>query len=205
MTASGPENLAPTCPGATAGRWFRRTRWCAFRAEVAAAVSSGGWVNEETDTGRRLRDVMSRFPTGVTVVAAVGPEGRPFGLTVNSFTSVSLDPPLVLVCIDREAASHDPLMASSHFAVNVLASEQPDVADRFAGEPARSRFDDVSWQASALGAPLVEGAAAWLECSRHEVYEVGDHSILVGKVESTGAREGASLLYHRGRYGSAGT
>ena len=162
-------------------------------------------MNEETDIGRRLRDVMGRFPTGVTVVAAVGPESRPFGLTVNSFTSVSLDPPLILVCIDREAASHDALMASSHFAVNVLASEQSHVADRFAVEPARSRFDEISWHASALGAPLIEGAAAWLECSRHEVYEVGDHSILVGKVESTGAREGAVLLFHRGRYGSAGT
>ena len=162
-------------------------------------------MSEETDIGRRLRDVMSRFPTGVTVVAAMGPEGRPFGLTVNSFTSVSLNPPLVLVCIDREAASHDPLMASSHYAVNVLASEQSEVADRFAVEPARSRFDDTSWRVSALGAPLVEGAAAWLECARHKVYEVGDHSILVGRVESSGVGEGAALLFHRGRYGSTGT
>jgi len=167
-------------------------------------VSSGGWVNEETDTGRGLRDVMSQFPTGVTVVAAMDSEGRPFGLTVNSFTSVSLDPPLILVCIDRGAASHDPLMAASHFTVNVLASGQSDVADRFATEPARARFEDVPWHESALGAPLVERAAAWLECSRHEVHEGGDHSILVGRVESADSREGPVLLFHRGQYGSTG-
>jgi len=161
-------------------------------------------VNEEVDTGRRLREVMSRFPTGVTVVAAMDPEGRPFGLTVNSFTSASLDPPLVLVCIHRGATSHDPLVAASHFTVNVLASGQSDVADRFATDPGRGRFDDVPWHGSVLGAPLIEKVAAWLECSRHEVHEVGDHSILVGRVESADSRDGSVLLFHRGRYGSVG-
>jgi len=183
-------------------------RWCASR-EVAAAVVSqglypGGWVNEESDTGRALRDVMSRFPTGVTVVAAVDGEQAPFGLTVSSFTSVSLDPPLILVCVDHAAASHDRLMAASHFAVSILGSDQSAVADRFATEPSQGRFDDVPWRESSLGAPLVDGASAWLECSRHEIYGGGDHSILLGRVESVGSQDGPALLFHRGRYGSAG-
>jgi flavin reductase (DIM6/NTAB) family NADH-FMN oxidoreductase RutF len=147
---------------------------------------------------------MSRFPTGVTVVAAMGPQGLPFGLTVNSFTSVSLDPPLVLVCIDRGAASHDPLMDAPHFTVNVLASGQSDVASRFASEPTQGRFDAVVWHESTHGAPLVEGASAWLECSLHAMHEAGDHTILVGRVQSADAREGSALVFHRGRYGSTG-
>jgi len=147
---------------------------------------------------------MSRFPTGVTVVAAVDGKGMPFGLTVNSFTSVSLDPPLVLVCIDEGAASHDPLMAASHFTVNVLASGQSDVADRFAADPAHTRFDDVPWYESALGTPIIEGAAAWVECSRLEVHRAGDHSILIGRVESSQGGHGSVLLFHQGRYGRVG-
>lgn len=161
-------------------------------------------MNEEADSGRGLRDVMSRFPTGVTVVAAMDPAGSPFGLTVNAFTSVSLDPPLVLVCIDRGAASHDPLMVAPHFAVSVLAAEQSQVAERFAREPGQGRFDDVAWHRSTAGAPLVDGAGAWLECARHEIYDGGDHSILVGKVLSAGSLDTPMLLFHRGALGSTG-
>lgn len=148
---------------------------------------------------------MGRFPTGVTVVAAVDAEGTPFGLTVNSFTSVSLEPPLVLVCIDDGAASHRPLVAATHFAVNVLASDQAAVADRFASEPSRGRFDTVGWHGAAFGSPVLDGVVAWLECSRHEVIDAGDHSILLGRVESVGGEDRPALLFHRGRYGSAGS
>jgi len=188
-------------------------RWCAsFGGGRRGCVSGdcfqgsyrGGWVNEVSDTGRALRDVMSRFATGVTVVAAVDREGSPFGLTVSSFTSVSLEPPLILVCIDHGAASHDPLMAASHFTVNILGAAQSAVADRFATEPSQGRFDDVSWSQSALGTPLVDGSRAWLECSRHEIYDGGDHSILLGRVEAAGSQGGPALLFHQGRYGSSG-
>lgn len=164
----------------------------------------GGWVNEEADTGRGLRDVMGCFPTGVTIVTAVDQRGEPFGMTVSSFTSVSLEPPLILVCIDRRAASHDPLMAASHFAVNILGSGQSAVCDRFAAEPSQGRFDDVPWRRSPMGAPLIDGAGAWLECSRFEIYAGGDHSILLGRVESAESVDVPVLLFHRGRYGSAG-
>jgi len=161
-------------------------------------------VNEEVDTGRGLRDVMGCFPTGVTVVTAVDARGEPFGLTVSSFTSVSLDPPLILVCIDRRAASHDALMAASHFAVNILESGQSAVSDRFAAEPSDGRFDDLAWHHSAIGSPLLDGAGAWLECSRYEIFAGGDHSILLGRVESAESVDRPVLLFHRGRYGSAG-
>ena len=133
---------------------------------------------EERDLGRELRNVMGRFPTGVTVVAGINELGQPFGLTVNSFTSVSLDPPLVLVCIDNGAASHDPLMSAPHFTINVLGVPQAPLADRFASNPSDGRFDNVAWHGSTSGAPLIDGACAWLECARHEVYDGGDHSIL---------------------------
>jgi flavin reductase (DIM6/NTAB) family NADH-FMN oxidoreductase RutF len=162
-------------------------------------------VNEETHVGRRLRDIMGRFPTGVTVVASLDAQGAAFGLTVNSFTSVSLDPPLVLVCIDGGAASYRSLMVAQHFAVSVLASDQAGVADRFASGPSEGRFEDVRWHGAGYGSPVLDGAVAWLECSRHEVFAAGDHSILLGRVESVGGEDRPALLFHRGRYGSAGS
>lgn len=145
---------------------------------------------------------MGRFPTGVTVVAALDPAGAALGLTVNAFTSVSLDPPLVLVCIDRRASSHDPLMSASHFTVNILGADQADVATRFASEPSQGRFDDVAWRPGRTGAPLLEGVTAWLECSRYQVLDGGDHSILVGRVEGVGDQPGPSLVFHRGSFES---
>lgn len=159
-------------------------------------------LREEADAS--LREVMSAYPTGVTVVAGSDPDGSPYGLTVNSFTSVSLDPPLILVCIGHTSTSHARLVAAPAFTVNVLAAEQEEVALRFATEPSEGRFDDIPWQPSVSGAPLIEGVAAWLECSAYEVLGGGDHSILVGKVERSGVSERPALLFHRGRLGPAG-
>ena len=162
-------------------------------------------MSEGWEQSQEFRSVMGRFPTGVTVVAAVRETGTPFGLTVNSFTSVSLDPPLVLVCVNRGAASHDGLLAAPSFCVSVLAEEQVALASRFASDPSETRFDDVAWEPCPQGAPRVLGAVAWLECTRHEAYTVGDHTIMVGRVASLGEGEGASLVFHRGTFGSAGT
>lgn len=159
---------------------------------------------EGEETGAALRAAMGRFPTGVAIVAALDGEGAPFGLTVNSLTSVSLDPPLLLVCIDRRAASHDPLMAAEHFAVSILSEAQAPVADRFASEPSSGRFEAAAWTSGAGGAPRLEGALAWLECAHHDVYAGGDHSILVGRVLAASHGEGAPLVFHRGRYGTVG-
>ena len=157
---------------------------------------------EERTTDPSLRDVMARYPTGVTIVAACEPGGAPFGLTVNSFTSVSLDPPLVLVCIGHSSSSHDRLVSGRGFAVNVLAADQGDVALRFASEPSHGRFDDVEWGRSPSGDPVLSGAAAWLDCVLDEVLTGGDHSILLGRVESSGLSERPALVFHRGRMSS---
>jgi len=144
---------------------------------------------------------MSVYPTGVTVVAGSDSDGSPYGLTVNSFTSVSLDPPLILVCIGHTSTSHARLVAAPAFTVNVLSAGQRDVALRFASEPSEGRFDELGWERAASGAPILEGAAAWLECSAYEVVGGGDHSIVVGKVERSSVTDRPALLFHRGRLG----
>jgi flavin reductase (DIM6/NTAB) family NADH-FMN oxidoreductase RutF len=149
-----------------------------------------------------LREVMGSYPTGVTIVAGCDEAGEPFGLTVNSFTSVSLDPPLVLVCIGRASASHDRLVSGSGFSVNVLSGAQGDIAWRCAREPSEGRFDDVAWTASSSGAPILDGAAAWLDCAVHEVLEGGDHSIVLGRVVDASVSDLPALLFHRGRLSS---
>jgi flavin reductase (DIM6/NTAB) family NADH-FMN oxidoreductase RutF len=145
---------------------------------------------------------MACYPTGVTIVAAVDDEGVPFGLTVNSFTSVSLDPPLVLVCIGHTSSSHDRLVAGRHFAINVLSGGQGAEAGRFATEPSEGRFDEVAWHAGGSGAPILEATTAWLDCEVHEVLEGGDHSIVIGRVLESWVGDAPALLFHRGRLAS---
>ena len=151
-----------------------------------------------------LRDVMSRFPTGVTVVAACAPDAVPWGLTVNSFASLSLDPPLILVCIQRDRVSLQKLLDAERFAVSVLASHQAEVARRFSREPPEGRFNDVAWRVAAGGSPVLEEVAAWFECSLDQVLPGGDHSILVGRVEDSGSSEKEALLFYDGTYRAAG-
>ena len=152
-----------------------------------------------------LREVMSSFPTGVTIVAAGDSVTEPYGLTVNSFTSVSLDPPLVLVCIGRGSSCHDRFVAAAAFSVNILAADQASAAQRFASEPSEGRFEDVSWVRGDSGAPVIEGAVACLECSLHDVMSGGDHSILLGRVDRAVSTDREALLFHRGRMGPATT
>jgi flavin reductase (DIM6/NTAB) family NADH-FMN oxidoreductase RutF len=145
---------------------------------------------------------MGLFPTGVTVVAARGTGDAPVGLTVNSLTSVSLDPPLVLVCIDREASCHDRLVEAGSFAVSILGTDQIDVARRFAEDPSEVRFDGVAWRPGVTGDPLVESCTAWISCTLESVHRGGDHSILVGRVAASGVGKGEALTFYRGEFGS---
>ncbi len=142
---------------------------------------------------------MAAWPTGVTIVAARDEGGEPFGLTVNSFTSVSLDPPLVLVCIGHASTSHDRLVSAKHFAVSLLSGDQDALAWRFAQEPSEGRFEHVPWTPGPSGAPVLEGAVAWLDCASHEVLQGGDHSIVVGRVTNADVTDGPALLFFRGR------
>ena len=152
-----------------------------------------------------FRDVMSRFPTGVTVVAAMTADGTPRGLTVNAFTSVSLDPPLVLVCIDKKASSHDALIEVGRFAVTILAADQADVAERFAADPALGRFETVGWTQSEGGNPVLDDSSAWLDCDLERVVNAGDHSILLGGVLAAGSTDREPLVFHAGSFGSPAT
>lgn len=154
----------------------------------------GGSVGEELS----FRQVMGVFPTGVAVVAARGADGVLCGMTVNSFTSVSLDPPLVLVCIDRGASTHDCLVGAPGFTVSILAEHQTEMATRFAFGPADARFRDEEWESGDALVPV--GAAAWVACDAEAVHEGGDHSILVGRVRSVGTGAGEALVFYRGRY-----
>jgi flavin reductase (DIM6/NTAB) family NADH-FMN oxidoreductase RutF len=156
----------------------------------------------EPASGATLRAVMARFPTGVTIVATRDAAGAPLGLTVNSFTSVSLDPPLVLVCIGRATASHDRLIASGTFAVSVLSEAQADVALRFARQPSEGRFDGVAWRSAPSGNPVLEGATAWLDCSIERAMEAGDHTIILAGARSCGSTDTPALLFHLGALAS---
>jgi flavin reductase (DIM6/NTAB) family NADH-FMN oxidoreductase RutF len=162
-------------------------------------------MDVQEDGAASLREVMGSYPTGVTIVAACDADGDPYGLTVNSFTSVSLDPPLVLVCIGLSSTSHDRFLAASGFCVNILAADQGGLAGRFAKEPSEGRFDEVTWAPGESGSPIIEGSLAWLDCVVHEVFRGGDHSILVGRVVASGLMDGDALIFHRGRLTSSRT
>lgn len=149
-----------------------------------------------------LREVMARYPTGVTVVAACDPDAEPYGLTVNSFASVSLDPPLILVCIGHSSSAHERLVSAETFTVNILAADQGAVAMRFANDPSDGRFEGVDWMPSESGDPILDGVVAWIGCSVDRILEGGDHSIVLGRVRSSGMEDREALLFHRGHWGS---
>jgi len=151
-----------------------------------------------------FRRIMGHWSTGVAVVATRRGE-RPWGLTANAFASVSLDPPLVLVCVDLGADTHEPLRDAGLFAVSILAADQERVARRFAASDVEDKFDGVAWREEATGAPVLEGAVAWLDCRLWAHYPAGDHTIFVGQVVAGDAAERAPLLYFRGGYGQHGS
>ncbi len=147
-----------------------------------------------------FRDALGRFATGVTVVTTLDRWERPRGITVNSFTSVSLEPPLVLFCLERTAQSAEAFSAAGHFAVNVLRREQEPLSVRFAGT-APDKWEGIAYERWSSGVPILSGCLANLECAREAIYEGGDHIILLGRVlDLRCEREGEPLLYYRGGY-----
>ncbi len=148
----------------------------------------------------RFRAIMSHYPTGVTVVTASHRDGTPFGLTANSVTSVSLQPPLVLVCVSEESSSLRAILSSGAFAVNVLGAGSAATARRFADMEAGQRFEGLGYTVRDGGGPILNGAVAWLACSLYRTFEAGDHLILVGRVHEGAADGGDPLLFVRGRY-----
>ena len=149
---------------------------------------------------RTLRDALGCFATGVTVVTCLTEEGTPFGLTVNSFTSVSLEPPLLLVCLHKMAAAAAALVEAEHFAINVLQSEQQPASMRFSTRD-EDRFGTTPWSCGEAGAPILAESLGVFECKRFAVYDGGDHHILVGEVVKASFEAGLDpLLYFRGSY-----
>ena len=147
-----------------------------------------------------FRRVCGRFATGITVVTTRTADGRPHGLTINSFSSVSLEPPLILVSISVLNPQLELFTVGKSFAVNVLSDQQEEISRRFSGL-ADERFDGVPWEAGLSGgAPLLAGALAWLECTVERGVEAGDHTILIGKVTAAHADYGHPLVFFGGSY-----
>jgi flavin reductase (DIM6/NTAB) family NADH-FMN oxidoreductase RutF len=146
-----------------------------------------------------FRHVLGSFAAGVTVVTTRGVDGKPYGLTATAFTSVSLSPPLALVCVDKQAETYPHFAASAIFAVNFLAADQRELSQRFAVSGG-DKFAGVAWRPGQLGAPLLEGTIGHIECRMLHTYDGGDHTIYVGEIEAAQARDGVPLLYFRGAY-----
>ncbi len=148
---------------------------------------------------RAFRKALGQFATGVTVVTARDADGTPLGLTVNAFCSVSLEPPLVLVCIDRRAEAHPALAETGLFNVSVLSEDQEALSRRFA-DRRRPKFGGIELPTGNNGVPLVGGAVATLECHVVAAHAAGDHTLFVGEVTDLSSRPGRPLLYHGSAY-----
>ena len=157
-------------------------------------------TSTSTVEARGLRDVLGRFPTGVAVVTT-SHQGRFVGLTVNSFTSLSLTPPLVLWCLGRDSRCHPAFTAAEQFAVNVLAADQRHLAARFAGPG--DRFRDTATHRDRSGLPLLAGSVAFLVCRTRQLVPAGDHVIVIGEVGDHHATREPALVFMDGRYSSS--
>ena len=146
-----------------------------------------------------FRKALGSFLTGVTVVATLQEDGEPRGFTANSFTSVSLDPPLVLICIAKTASSYPVFSATGHFSVNVLAETQADISSLFATKSA-DKFTRTAWSRGPAGSPIINDVVAWFDCVRREVIEAGDHVILIGEVVGFDQAPANPLGYCRGAH-----
>ena len=146
-----------------------------------------------------LRSVMRRFPTGVTVVTTTL-DGRPKGFTATAFSSVSIDPPLVLVCVHREARTHAVIARAGCFCINLLALEQEATAADFATHDVDDPFLNVAYHPARSGSPVLDAALAYLDCEVTEEHSAGTHTIFVGGVLDCGQRDGAPLGYFNGGY-----
>ncbi len=145
------------------------------------------------------RQALGTFATGVTVVTAMSKNGELAGLTANSFTSVSLDPPLILWCLANTSDNLAVFQTAPYFAVNILAADQKDISNHFARKQ-RDKFQIVSYRAGKGGAPMLDGCVTWLQCRTVSQYVAGDHHVFIGEVEQIETSGREALLYHQGSY-----
>ena len=148
---------------------------------------------------RDFREVMRLFATGVTVVTTIL-DGRPKGLTANAFASVSAEPPMVLICVNRQARSHPLIARAGHFCVNILGLEQQSIAEKFASHEPVDPFDALAYTAAKTGSPVLDGTLAFLDCELAEEHSAGTHTVFIGTVLACGVRDGAPLGYFNAAY-----
>ena len=148
---------------------------------------------------KQFRQALSQFATGVTVITVRRPDGTFAGVTINSFNSVSLEPPLVLWSLAHTASSMGAFTASTGYVINVLSGDQIELAQRFA-KPGDDRFSALPYSLSREGIPVLEGSVAWFECRHRSRYVEGDHMIFVGHVERCHSHPHRTLGFHRGRF-----
>ena len=146
-----------------------------------------------------FRHACGRFATGVTIASALDDRGIAHGLTVSSFTSVSLEPPLILICLGHEATMIDVFRRAFHFGISILREGDHALSQRFA-TAGQDRFEGVAWRRGQTGVPLIDCALAALECKVHQRFTAGDHDLLVGCVVCTRVEDGAPLIHYAGRY-----
>jgi flavin reductase (DIM6/NTAB) family NADH-FMN oxidoreductase RutF len=149
----------------------------------------------------RFRVLLGRFASGVTVLTTRDQSGQPLGMTASAVTSASLDPPLVLVCVDQRAELHPFLERGVAFVLNVLAADQEDMSRRFAAEE-RDRFAGLVLHESTRGLPVLDGIAAYVECDWHGKFPTGDHTAFLGLVTGGSVNDRRPLLHYRGGYGT---
>ena len=166
---------------------------------MSQVTSSAENTDAPIDT-RRLRQLLGYFPTGVAVITTTGTEGQPLGLTCNSFSSVSLEPPLVLFSLRTASSLLDQFMKTEAFASNILAQNQDQVSGLFASK-IPEKFDNVAWRSGPLGTPLIDGCLANFECRVHARHEAGDHVIFIGEVKHMSTDSGEhALVFYKGNY-----
>ena len=155
---------------------------------------------ESAARARRFRDVLGLFASGVTVVTSVS-DGQPVGMTCQSFSSVSLEPPLVLFCPAKTSRAWPLMQRAGFFCVNILASGQADVSTAMATK-GTDKYDGIGWRPASTGAPLLDGVLGYVDCTVHSVHEAGDHYVVIGRVKELGfgADGHEPLLYYRGGY-----
>jgi flavin reductase (DIM6/NTAB) family NADH-FMN oxidoreductase RutF len=150
-------------------------------------------------TSEEFRHACGRFATGITIASVLDANGAPHGLTVSSFASVSLDPPLILVCLGHDVSVINHFRASNNFGINVLAESQRHLSDRFARK-GHDRFDGLEWQSGTTGVPLLTGVLAAIECRTSQWFTAGDHDIFVGEMVAARVADGEPLIYFASRY-----
>ena len=155
---------------------------------------------EET---RDLRHAFGSFPTGVTIVTSLDKNDNPIGFTANSFTSVSLDPQLILICIDKASFNIESFSIGNNFAVSVLSESQQHISNTFAS-PEDDRFKNIKWEKRATGSPIISNCVAWFDCVKYEFIDAGDHFILIGRVIDFDSNKRTPLVYLRGNYVNLG-